>query len=261
MTYIFTDLLYPEVLDPLFTYSLARPSDDGSSFSVHPLVHVWALQRQDEKQQRINKAQAAHLLSGTFFFSGDHTAHTPAKQMVIATIFAHVFVFSTHLSLDAIGDENPSIISSLDNIGDECMRYALFSQAFHLRSLVVRWYEINPWWKHPITPFSNNLLGATSISVGRHELTESLSTPSLNVICHAQHPGTFILLNNLAASIKFDAQGRLGKAISCLEQALGGPLNIGEEAGCDFLEMSAFRSDEKLQIWRFSSGKNPAFSI
>ena len=94
---IFTDLLYHEVLDPLFTYSVARLSDDGSSFSVHPLVHVWALRRQDEKRQRTNKAQAAHLLSATFSLSGDHTVDTPPKQIIIATIFAHVFVFSTHL--------------------------------------------------------------------------------------------------------------------------------------------------------------------
>ena len=76
---LFTDLLYPKVLDPLFTYSLARPSHDGSSVRVHLLVHVWALQRQDEKQQHTNKAQAAHLLSGTYFFSGDRIDHTPAK--------------------------------------------------------------------------------------------------------------------------------------------------------------------------------------
>ena len=207
------------MLDPLFTYSLARPSDDGGSFSVHPLVHVWALKRQDEKQQRTNKAQAAHLLSGAFSLHGDHT---PAnlKQMVIPTIFVHVFVFVTHLSSEAIGNEDPSIISSLDNIGDECMHHALFSQAFHLRSLVVRWYEINHGWEHPITPFSKNILGVTSMSIGMHELAESLFTTSWNVLSHAQHPAMFILLNNLAAS--FVAQGWLGKAIGYLEHALGG---------------------------------------
>ena len=242
------------MLDPLFTYSLARPSDDGSSFSVHPLVHVWALQRQDEKQQRTNKAQAARLLNGIFSLFGDHTDLTPATQMVIATIFAHVFVFSTHLSLDGIGDEDPSIISSLHNIGDECMRYALFSQAFRLRSLVVRWYQINhEWEKYPIIPFSDNLLGLTCMSIGGNEPAESLFTPSWKIFCPARHPPTFIQLSNLAAS--FDAQGRLGKAISCLEQVIGGRLDIGEDAGCDFLEMSIFQSDEKFQIWRFSSEK------
>ena len=268
MTYIpFTDLLYPEVLDPLFTYSLARPSDDGSSFSVHPLVHVWALQRQDEKQQRTNKAQAALLLSGAFSLSGDCTVHrdTPAKQMVIATIFAHVFVFLTHLSLDAIGDEDPSIISSLDNIGDECMHYALFSQAFHLRSLVVRWYEINHGWEHSTIPSEScfdNLLGVTSISesFGRYyELKESsftpscnaMFTPSWNVFCHALDLVTLIPLTKL--QLAASAQGRLRKAISCAEQAIGGPPNGGEEAaGCDdFLEMSTFQSDKKFQMWRF----------
>ena len=107
---MFTDLLYPEVLNPLFTYSLARPSDDGSSFSIHPLVHVWALKRQHEKQQRTNKAQAAHLLNAyllyrIFSFSHNHTFefHTLATQMFNSTTFAHIFVFSAHLSLDAIG--------------------------------------------------------------------------------------------------------------------------------------------------------------
>ena len=207
------------MLDPLFTYSLARPSDDRSSFSVHPLVHVWALKRQDEKQQRTNKAQAARLLNEIFSLFGDHTDLTPATQMVIATIFAHVFVFSTHLSLDGIGDEDPSIISSLHNIGDECMRYALFSQAFRLRSLVVRWYQINhEWEKYPIIPFSDNLLGLTCMSIGGNEPAESLFTPSWKIFCPARHPPTFIQLSNLAAS--FDAQGRLGKAISCLEQVI-----------------------------------------
>ena len=204
------------MLVPLFTYSLARSSDDGNSFSVHRLVHVWALQRQDEKQQRTNKAQAAHLLSGTLSLSGYLTS-TP---MGTVAIFSHVYVFGTHLSSDVIGDEDPSIISSLDNIGDECMHHAVFAQAFHLRYLVVRWYEINHGWEHPITPFNNHLLGIISMSLGLHEPAESTFRTSLCVFWHTQNPAKFFLLNNLAAS--FAAQGRLGMALGCLEYALVG---------------------------------------
>ena len=214
------------MFDPLFTYSLARPSDDGSSFSVHPLVHVWALRRQDELQQRSNKAHAAHLLSGTFSFSGDHT---PAKRMLIPPI--HVSVFGTHLTLDAIEDEDPSIISSLDNIGDQCMDYALFSQAFHLRSLVVHWYTIIHGLEHPMTHFSKNLLGVTSMSIGRHELAELEFTTSWNVFWHVQHPATSILLNNMAASFAAQGPSQLGAAIGILENALGG---LEELAGVQY---------------------------
>ena len=209
------------MLDPLFAYSLARPSEDGYSFSVHPLVHVWALQRQDEKQQRTNKAQAAHLLSGTFSLPIDHTR---AKQMVIPTIFIHLFVFGTHLTLDAIGHEDPSMISSLDIIGDECMHHAMFSQALHLRSLVVRWYIINHGWEHTITTISDtgNIVGLTSMPVCRRKLAESVFTMSCNLFWLAQHPATYILFNNLAASFAQASQARLGKAIGCLEHALVG---------------------------------------
>ena len=90
------------------------------------------------------------------------------------------------------------------------------------------------------------------MSIGSHVLAESLFTPSWNVFCYAQHPATFILLNNLAAS--FDGQGRLEKAISCLEQALGGSLNKDGRAECDFMEISTFpessatRDPPNLQI-------------
>ena len=223
---MFTDLLYPEVLDPLFTYSLARPSDDGSSFSIHPLVHVWALKRQDEKQQRTNKAQAAHLLNAyllycIFSFSHNHTFefHTLAKQMFNSTTFAHIFVFSAHLSLDAIGDEDLSTISSLVNIWDLYIYYLLFSKAYLLLlSLLFR------WWKHPITPFSDNLLGVTSMSIDKHELAESLLNPCWNVSRIFEHLG-----NNITVGL--DDLRRIEKITDCLEQAIEGHLNASEEAG------------------------------
>ena len=70
------------------------------------------------------------------------------------------------------------------------MPYALFSQAFRLRSLVVRWYQINhDWEKYPIIPFSDNLLGLTCMSIGGNEPAESLFTPSWKIFyptrqCH-----------------------------------------------------------------------------
>ncbi|KAF8458481.1 hypothetical protein BGX38DRAFT_570907 [Terfezia claveryi] len=62
-----------ESIRVLFSYSMAKRMERGDSFSIHPLVHMWARSRLDaEPEERRKKATEAFLIVSTAVVTSDH---------------------------------------------------------------------------------------------------------------------------------------------------------------------------------------------
>ena len=81
-----TDARLDEALRQLFSFSLAKRTAEGSSFSIHPLVHTWARERLDEEHKMIMAREAIRLLGEKLAISGQWKRERNIKPHLVACV-------------------------------------------------------------------------------------------------------------------------------------------------------------------------------
>ncbi|KAL7269776.1 hypothetical protein RUND412_007546 [Rhizina undulata] len=116
-----------DAIENLFTFSLAKRKESRDSFWIHPLVHVWARERNDNKEQR-QIAEDTLALVATSIFNEDHKS-SHDHWVFQRRISSHLSVCEKHIADYFAESDSQKIVEASSAIGLAYKTFYSFKKA------------------------------------------------------------------------------------------------------------------------------------
>jgi tetratricopeptide (TPR) repeat protein len=241
--------------ETLQTYSLVQWKADQNSYSMHKLVHAWGHDRLDMAEQsrlsfgalqllvehlsvvRVEPSSKLRLrphLMASFGLSRALKLRDRERLDLIRQIgdflyttgrWLDVFdIFDFHFKnlSEILGEENPSTLTSMNNLAMVLSDQGKYEQAEEMQRQALGLQETVLGKEHPGTLRSMNNLATILRDQGKYEQAEEMQCQALRLqetVLGKEHPQTLMSMNNLAMVLR--DQGKYEQAEEMQRQALG----------------------------------------
>ena len=214
LTY-YSESSFSESIGVLFSYSMAKRKQDDS-FYIHPLIHIWARDREGiDSQKSEAKRREAFLLIASNLTQRE----TPEGWALERRMMPHINILGEHVKKGLEMD----LVGTVNELADTYLAHGRYLEAQALFQRVLVDQERSLGMDHPST--LSTVHNMANVYQRQGEYTKALEWYQRALAGNEKslgmdHPRTLHTVNNMA--IVYKSQGEYTKALEWYQRALAG---------------------------------------
>ena len=199
----------------LFSYSMAKRKQDDS-FYIHPLIHLWARDREgiDSQKSEAKRREAFLLIASNLT-----QRNTPEDWALERRMMPHIDILGEHVKKGL----EMEYVGAVNELADTYLAHGRYLEAQALFQRVLAEQERSLGMDHPST--FDTVHNMANVYESQGEYTKALEwyqrvLAGKEKSLGKDHPSTLITVNNMA--IVYQRQGEYTKALEWYQRALAG---------------------------------------
>ncbi|KAF8474187.1 P-loop containing nucleoside triphosphate hydrolase protein [Kalaharituber pfeilii] len=209
------------LIQTLFSYSMAKRKDRDDSFNIHPLVHLWAQKKLQMEPERHSKK----AIEALFIIASAIDIPTSRRKVedwaFERRIMPHIFAIERQIKTMTV--ENKQLLMAVDNIQNVYMQHGYYKKAEEMCGIVLAGREKTLDVEHPDTLTTIHNMALLFRHQGQYKKALELLERALagrEKALGIDQPDILTTVNDMA--IVFRKQGEYKKALELYERALAG---------------------------------------
>ncbi|KAF8458729.1 P-loop containing nucleoside triphosphate hydrolase protein [Kalaharituber pfeilii] len=213
-----------ESIQILFSYSMAKRKDRDDSFSIHPLVHMWAQWKLEKEPERHSKKAIEALLVVASAIDIYTSRKREVKDWAFEQrILPHIIALQEQMKTLVLEHLNMEILKAVDNMCRVYFWHGYYKEAEEVCKVLLVESEKLLGPEDPDTLSIVNIMAMIFKQRGQYGNALELFVRALagmEKALGADHPDTLCTVSNMAMT--FQQQGQYNKSLGFYERALAG---------------------------------------
>ncbi|KAF8462069.1 hypothetical protein BDZ91DRAFT_850828 [Kalaharituber pfeilii] len=213
-----------ESIQVLFSYSMAQRKGRDDSFSIHPLVHIWAQWKLKMEPERYSKKAIEALLIVASAIHIPMSRKREVKDWVFERrTLPHIIALQRQMKTLAMEHLNTETMEALDDLRTVYMEHGYYKEAEEVCKILLLGSEKLLCADHPDTLRIVNSMAGVSYQQGQYDRALELFEQALagrEKVLGADHSDTLRTVNSIAGVLY--QQGQYDKALELFERVLAG---------------------------------------